>query len=213
MREQAAHAVALQPVAQSGALGARALIGCVGPSGVGKTTLLEAIVAMLDGWGVRVGVVKHSCRPVPVDREGKDSHRLYGAGAAAVTLAMPGQLATFQRTAPRRPTLASALATLPAALDAILVEGFHWEPIPRYVVLPHDRRAPLRYTARGRVLGVIVAPMRAAGGPPAFAPALVARLAHEITTASGRAATVSTGARAPARILGCACGGGLCGSR
>jgi molybdopterin-guanine dinucleotide biosynthesis adapter protein len=163
-----------------------AIVGCVGPSGVGKTTLLEQIVATLDGWGVRVGVVKHSCHAVAVDREGKDSHRLYGAGAAAVALAMPGQIATFRRTAKQRPGLREAIATLPPDLDTILVEGFHWEPIPRYVVLAHDRRAPLRYTARGEVLGVIVAPMRAAGAPPLFDTALVARLAHEIAAAPPR---------------------------
>jgi molybdopterin-guanine dinucleotide biosynthesis protein MobB len=96
--------------------------------GVGKTSLPSS-VATLDGWGVRVGLVKHSCHAVPVDRPGKDSHRLYGAGAAAVALAMPGQIATFQRTAKRRPKLHEAIATLPPDLDAILVEGFHWEPI------------------------------------------------------------------------------------
>lgn len=159
------------------------VIGCVGPSGVGKTTLLERIVATLDGWGVRAGVVKHSCHEVPVDREGKDSHRLYGAGAAAVALAMPGQIATFQRIAPRRPRLEEAIATLPRDLDVILVEGFHWEPIPRYVVLAQDRRAPLRYSARGEVLGVIVAPERAPDAAPVFDDAVVLRLAREIAPA------------------------------
>lgn len=161
----------------------RAIIGFVGPSGVGKTSLLEQVVATLEGWGARVGVVKHSCQAVPVDREGKDSHRLYGAGASAVALAMPGQIATFQRTPKRRPSLDEAITTLPADLDAILVEGFHWEPIPRYVVLAHDRRAPLRYTARGSVLGVIVAPVRLADAPPVFDPVLIARLAREIAAA------------------------------
>ncbi len=160
------------------------VIGCVGPSGVGKTTLLERVVATLDGWGVRAGVVKHSCHEVPVDREGKDSHRLYGAGAAAVALAMPGQIAVFERRPPRRPSLAEALAALPRDLDVILVEGFHWESIPRYVVLAQDRRAPLRYSARGPVLGVIVAPARAADAPPAFDEAVVRRLAREIAPAT-----------------------------
>lgn len=161
----------------------RAIVGFVGPSGVGKTSLLEQVIATLAGWGVRAGVAKHSCQAVPVDREGKDSHRLYGAGAAAVALAMPGQIATFQRMAKRRPDLAEVIATLPADLDVILVEGFHWEPIPRYVVMAHDRRAPLRYTARGTVLGVIVAPMSAAEAPPAFDPKLVERLARSIAVA------------------------------
>jgi molybdopterin-guanine dinucleotide biosynthesis protein MobB len=160
-----------------------AIVGCVGPSGVGKTSLLEQVVATLDGWGLHVGVVKHSCQPVAVDREGKDSHRLYGSGAAAVALAMPGQIATFRRTVPRRPRLQEVIATLPADLDAVLVEGFHWEAIPRYVVLAHDRRAPLRYSARGLVLGVIVAPVRAADAKPVFARALVERLAREIAAA------------------------------
>ena len=57
------------------------VIGFVGPSSVGKTTLLEAIVPELQRRGLWVGVVKHSRHEVDVDRPGKDSARLNAAGA------------------------------------------------------------------------------------------------------------------------------------
>ncbi len=98
-----------------------AVIGIVGPSGAGKTALLEQLVAALAAHGLVVGCVKHSSHAVEVDRPGKDSARHYAAGAAAVALAMPGQLATFRRLAPDAPRLAVALASLPQGLDVILV--------------------------------------------------------------------------------------------
>jgi molybdopterin-guanine dinucleotide biosynthesis protein B len=40
------------------------VIGFVGPSGVGKTTLLERILFLLNSWGVTAGVVKHTSHNV-----------------------------------------------------------------------------------------------------------------------------------------------------
>ncbi len=156
-----------------------AVIGIVGPSGAGKTALLEQLVAALAAHGLVVGCVKHSSHAVEVDRPGKDSARHYAAGAAAVALAMPGQLATFRRLAPDAPRLAVALASLPQGLDVILVEGFHWEPIARYVVLPPGGAPDRDYAGQGEVLRVLEAPAPD-GRPPRYPPALVAELAREI---------------------------------
>ncbi len=57
------------------------ILGICGHSGAGKTTLIEAMLPELMRRGLRVAVVKHDCRNPVVDCPGKDSDRLYRAGA------------------------------------------------------------------------------------------------------------------------------------
>ena len=73
------------------------VVGFVGPSNVGKTSLLERLIPALAARGLSVAAVKHSSHGFAADRPGKDSHRLYTAGAAAVALISREQLATFTR--------------------------------------------------------------------------------------------------------------------
>jgi molybdopterin-guanine dinucleotide biosynthesis protein B len=174
------------------------LVGFVGPSGIGKTTLLCRVLAALEARGVEAGAVKHSCHAVEADRPGKDSHLLYDAGAAAVALAMPGQVAVFRRTTARRPRLVEALAGLPPDLDVVLVEGFAWEPIPRYVLLPPDGRDERGDVEAGTVLRVIHAPPAPPDGPPLFDAALVRELVREIMSLSAREPARPAGSHAPA---------------
>jgi molybdopterin-guanine dinucleotide biosynthesis protein MobB len=128
------------------------VIGFVGSSGVGKTTLLEHLVPALEARGLAVGVVKHASHGFVADRPGKDSYRLYAAGARAVALASREQIALFQRRpddeAADDPSLDDALETLPPGLDVVLVEGFAWAPIPR-VILVKGAEAPRREHLQG----------------------------------------------------------------
>jgi molybdopterin-guanine dinucleotide biosynthesis protein MobB len=155
------------------------VIGFVGPSSAGKTTLLEGVVRVLQDRDLWVGVVKHSCHQVHPDQPRKDSARLYAAGADAVALAASNQLVTFVRkqTPPR---LTDALLSLPPHLDVILVEGFSWSKIPRYVVLPPGGESEPRFTEPGPVLRTIHAPPAIEGAPPVFLPELIQEIATEI---------------------------------
>ena len=158
----------------------RTLIGFVGPSGIGKTTLLEAVIRELEDEGLRVGVIKHTSHSVLADRPGKDSHRLYTAGAAAVVLRSPDQLISFQRRGGDEPHLADSLAALPDDLDVVLVEGFLHEPIPRYVLLPPDGSDERGYTRSGEVLRLIHAPPAPPDTRPRFDPTLVKEIAANV---------------------------------
>ncbi len=111
----------------------------VGPSGVGKTTLLERVIAGLAADGVRVGALKHDAHDFQMDREGKDTFRLAAAGARAVGIASARARAVLART--DRPTpLAELCAALPPDLDVVLVEGFKGDGAPKIEV--HRRGLP-----------------------------------------------------------------------
>ena len=99
-----------------------AVISVHGPSGSGKTTLIERLLPRLRSRGLKVGVIKHAHHDLTLDVEGKDSWRMWQAGAAAVAVASPHE--TFIRQRGPKPSLERLLALMPGELDCILVEGF-----------------------------------------------------------------------------------------
>jgi molybdopterin-guanine dinucleotide biosynthesis protein MobB len=167
-------------------------VAVVGRSGAGKTTLLEELLPALEQRGLRVGAVKHASHGFLADRPGKDSHRLYEAGARAVALVSCEQVATFVRVevpAPthRDPRLGPVLAGLPAGLDLVLVEGFSWEPVPRVVVVPAGEAPLPEHLAGGPVLERVAAPPVQPGVRPAYSPQRVADLADRLARLARRA--------------------------
>ena len=99
-----------------------AVISVHGPSGSGKTTLIERLLPRLRSRGLKAGVIKHAHHDLTLDVEGKDSWRMWQAGAAAVAVASPHE--TFIRQRGPEPSLERLLALMPGELDCILVEGF-----------------------------------------------------------------------------------------
>ena len=62
-------------------------VGFIGPSGVGKTTLMEKVLARLVSRGRTVSAVKSTHHDTDLDSPGKDSWRFRTAGASEVVLA------------------------------------------------------------------------------------------------------------------------------
>ena len=159
------------------------VVALVGRSGSGKTSLIELLIAELTARGLAVGAVKHTSHGFLADRPGKDSYRLYEAGAASVALISRQQLATFTRRSDdggSDASLETALSSLPAGLEVILVEGFSWEAIPRFVVVP-DSEEPIRdHVSRGEVLGILRVPAKPEGVKPSFPRSMVEAVAREI---------------------------------
>jgi molybdopterin-guanine dinucleotide biosynthesis protein B len=160
------------------------VIGVVGRSGSGKTSLLERLIDVLAGRGLAVGAVKHTSHGFLADRPGKDSYRLYEAGADAVALISHEQIATFARRERRDdggPRLADALASLPPGLDLVLVEGFSWEAIPRLVLVPGSESPLPQHLGPGEVVRIVRVPKPPDGEKPRFPHDLVDSLAEALT--------------------------------
>ena len=108
--------------------GAPVLAVC-GFSGAGKTTLLEAAIPALAARGLAVAVVKHDAHGFEVDRPGKDSDRLFRAGA---TVVLRGSQEQFQRRGGAAAlSLEATLADLGRDHDLVLVEGHKQTPLPK----------------------------------------------------------------------------------
>jgi molybdopterin-guanine dinucleotide biosynthesis protein B len=158
-------------------------VGVVGRSGSGKTSLLELLIPHLTERGLAVGTVKHTSHGFLADRPGKDSYRLYESGAASVALISRQQLATFtRRSADASPgvSLDTALTSLPRGLDVVLVEGFSWEPIPRFVLVPDAESPNPDHLSRGEVMGILRVPATPDGLKPSFSQTLVEAVTGEI---------------------------------
>ncbi|MCA9499713.1 MAG: molybdopterin-guanine dinucleotide biosynthesis protein B, partial [Nitrospira sp.] len=71
------------------------ILGFVGRSNSGKTTLIERLIPELTHAGYRVATIKHAGHGFDLDTEGKDSWRHKRAGASAVIVLSKGSLAMF----------------------------------------------------------------------------------------------------------------------
>lgn len=91
-------------------------------SNSGKTTLIEKIVRILKARGLRVAVVKHASKGFELDREGKDSWKFRQAGADAVVLLGPDQVAAIRKM--DRQLDDRAIEQLIGDADIVIREGF-----------------------------------------------------------------------------------------
>jgi molybdopterin-guanine dinucleotide biosynthesis protein MobB len=123
------------------------LLGFVGYSGVGKTTLLVQLLPLLRTRGLRVGVLKHAHHDFDIDTPGKDSYELRKAGASEMLVASARRWALMvENTAGAEPNLDTLLQRMDlATLDLILVEGFKHEPIAKIELHRPTLGQPLLY--------------------------------------------------------------------
>jgi molybdopterin-guanine dinucleotide biosynthesis protein MobB len=114
------------------------VVSFVGPSGAGKTTLIEQLVPRLEAAGLAVGTLKHAPHGFDADRPGSDSWRHARAGARKVVLAGAGGIVVFvpDHCAPdgqahhsataesASPWLAGIVDAYLGDVDVVLAEGY-----------------------------------------------------------------------------------------
>lgn len=100
------------------------VVSVVGRSDSGKTTFLEKLIPALKRRGVRLAVVKHDSHGFEMDRPGKDTWRLREAGADAVMISSPNQMALIRRGLEREATLDELAAMVDGMVDVVLTEGY-----------------------------------------------------------------------------------------
>ena len=122
------------------------VLSIVGKSDSGKTTLIEKIIPELKRRGYRVGIVKHAHHGFEMDQKGKDSHRHRQAGADAVMISSPGQIAMIKNVASE---CLDDLVPFFSDMDILISEGFKRDRAPKIEVYRqerHDRPACLEDT-------------------------------------------------------------------
>lgn len=111
------------------------MVGVVGRSKTGKTSLIEGITSELSKAGYRTAVLKHT-RHTLTDTPGKDTFRFVQAGAVKTALAGPGGAFYFQTEG--EPLIGAVLGLLEDGTDIIIVEGYKDAPLLQIRVVDLD---------------------------------------------------------------------------
>jgi len=91
-------------------------------SGMGKTTLVEALIKIFKSRNYTIGVIKHNAHKFQIDKEGKDSYRFTEAGADNVIISSSEKLAMVQLLKEEKPI--EEIINLFGDLEIVLIEGF-----------------------------------------------------------------------------------------
>jgi len=111
------------------ALSTLPVFGICGYSGSGKTQLIEHLIPRFLADGLSVAVIKHDAHGLDVDRAGKDSDRLFRAGAT-VFVHDSKESYLRQPTADNDGVLARAADFLAQDHDLVIVEGHKQTALP-----------------------------------------------------------------------------------
>lgn len=109
------------------------VVGVVGVSGSGKTTVIEGLLRRLWSDGRTVATIKHAAHGFDPDRPASDSHRMARAGARAVLVVGPEERFLRLREEVGTPSveqLVEELVDATGGLDLVLVEGFRHRDHP-----------------------------------------------------------------------------------
>ena len=119
------------------------IMGIVGWSGSGKTSLMVALLPLLREAGLKVSTMKHAHHAFDMDTPGKDSflHREAGASEVLVVTGCRWVLMHESRDEPE-PTI-EALIERMTPVDLLLIEGFKTHAHPKLEIHRPSEGRPL----------------------------------------------------------------------
>ena len=124
-------------------------IALVGYSGTGKTTLLEKLMVQLSPT-LRLGYAKHDGHGFTMDQPGKDSDRLYRAGAQTISIE-----SSTERARRSRPDDTYPRPLLFSDCDAVLIEGHKNSPYAKILMLSGEEDPLLTAYQNGALVNVV----------------------------------------------------------
>ena len=110
------------------------VLGIVGWSGAGKTTLITQLIPLLSRRGLRVATLKHAHHAFDVDQPGKDSYEHRKAGACEVIVSSARRWVQMHEVGNGAEATLRELLAKVSPCDLILVEGFKTERHPKLEV-------------------------------------------------------------------------------
>lgn len=131
------------------------VLGFAGFSGVGKTTLLEALIPCLIKNGLRIAMIKHAHHYFDIDIPGKDSFKLRKAGADQMLISSRYRNAFITETPDNGSSLAQLIDRIDnTKADLILVEGFKEESIPKIELYREQIGKPFLYPNDSNIIAI-----------------------------------------------------------
>jgi len=153
------------------------VIGIVGWSGSGKTSLLVELLPILRERGLKVSTMKHAHHRFDVDRPGKDSFRHREAGASEVLVVTSSRWVLMHESREEAEPSIEALIQRMTPVDLLLIEGFKTHSHPKLEIHRESEGKPLLChedpeivaVATDRVLPGLELPQLDLNDPPAIA--------------------------------------------
>jgi len=119
------------------------VIGIVGWSGSGKTSLLIQLLPILRAKGLKVSTMKHAHHRFDVDRPGKDSFRHREAGASEVLVVTSSRWVLMHESREESEPSIESLIERMTPVDLLLIEGFKTHSHPKLEIHRESEGKPL----------------------------------------------------------------------
>jgi molybdopterin-guanine dinucleotide biosynthesis adapter protein len=113
------------------------VLGIVGWSGAGKTTLITGLIPILNRRGLRVATLKHAHHAFDVDQPGKDSYEHRKAGASEVIVSSSRRWVQMHEVGNGAEASLAELLLRLSPCDLVLIEGFKGDRHPKLEVHRH----------------------------------------------------------------------------